>query len=63
LGTVNAGPTAFADALRDLGYFARRWPHSIDNVIGGRYPPEHASEVILEGAPGIKSVVSFSSSD
>jgi threonine dehydrogenase-like Zn-dependent dehydrogenase len=63
LGTVNAGPIAFADALRDLGSFALRWPLAIDQLIGGRYPPEHAADLILGGGPGIKSIVSFSSSD
>ena len=47
LGTVNAGPDAFASALRDLGLFRRRWPAVVSTLIAGRYPPEQAPDLIL----------------
>jgi glucose 1-dehydrogenase len=59
LGTVNAGPEAFAAALRDLDAFRRRWPAVVQTLIAGRYPPEQAPELILGRPTGIKSVVSF----
>jgi len=37
LGTVNAGPGAFASALRNLDAFRRRWPAVVATLIGGRY--------------------------
>ncbi len=63
LGTVNAGAQSFAYALRDLGHFTQRWPDHVEQIIGGRYPPEAASELILGGGSGIKSVISFTSSN
>jgi threonine dehydrogenase-like Zn-dependent dehydrogenase len=63
LGTVNAGAQAFAYALRDLGHFTQRWPDHLEQIIGGRYPPEAASELILGGGSGIKSVISFTSTN
>ena len=59
LGTVNAGPDAFAAALRDLADFRRRWPAVVATLIAGRYPPEQAPELILGRPTGIKSVISF----
>ena len=59
LGTVNAGPDAFASALRDLASFRRRWPAVVRTLIAGRYPPEHAPDLILGPPTGIKSVVAF----
>ena len=47
LGTVNAGPDAFASALRDLDAFRRSWPAVVRTLIAGRYPPEQAPELIL----------------
>jgi glucose 1-dehydrogenase len=61
LGTVNAGPEAFAAALRDLGAFRRRWPAVVSTLIAGRYPPEQAPELILGRPAGIKSVITFGS--
>jgi threonine dehydrogenase-like Zn-dependent dehydrogenase len=61
LGTVNAGPSAFAAALRDLGAFRRRWPAVVSTLIAGRYPPEQAPELILGRPAGIKSVITFGS--
>ena len=59
LGTVNAGPEAFAAALRDLDLFRRRWPAVVRTLIAGRYPPEQAPDLILGRPAGIKSVIAF----
>ena len=59
LGTVNAGPDAFASALRNLDAFRRRWPAVVRTLIAGRYPPEQASDLILGRPAGIKSVIAF----
>jgi len=59
LGTVNAGPEAFAAALRDLDAFRRRWPAVVSTLIAGRYPPEQAPDLILGRPTGIKSVIAF----
>ena len=59
LGTVNAGPEAFAAALADLERFAQRWPQATATIIAGRYPPEQATDLIFGRPAGIKSVISF----
>jgi threonine dehydrogenase-like Zn-dependent dehydrogenase len=59
LGTVNAGPDAFAAALRDLDEFRTRWPETTGTLIAGRYPPDKAIELISGRLTGVKSVVSF----
>jgi glucose 1-dehydrogenase len=59
MGTVNAGPDAFAAALRDLAAFRRRWPAVVPTLIAGRHPPEQARELILGRPTGIKSVIAF----
>jgi glucose 1-dehydrogenase len=59
LGTVNAGPEAFASALRDLDRFRRHWPAVVSTLIAGRYPPEQAPDLILGRPTGIKSVIAF----
>jgi glucose 1-dehydrogenase len=59
LGTVNAGPDAFAAALVDLDRFRRRWPAVTATLIAGRYPPEQAPDLILGRPAGIKSVIAF----
>jgi glucose 1-dehydrogenase len=59
LGTVNAGPDAFASALRNLDAFRRRWPEVVRTLIAGRYPPEQAPDLILGRPTGIKSVIAF----
>ena len=58
-GTVNAGPEAFAAAIRDVDIFMQRWPDAVQSLIAGRYPPEQAFELILRRPTGIKSVISF----
>jgi glucose 1-dehydrogenase len=59
LGTVNAGPDAFASALRNLDAFRQRWPAVVAALIGGRYPPEQAPDLILGRPAGIKTVIAF----
>jgi threonine dehydrogenase-like Zn-dependent dehydrogenase len=59
LGTVNAGPEAFAAAIQDLDDFIKRWPVAVRALIAGRYPPEQAFELILGRPTGIKSLISF----
>jgi glucose 1-dehydrogenase len=59
LGTVNAGPDAFASALRNLDAFRRRWPAVVAALIAGRYPPEQAPDLILGRPAGIKTVIAF----
>jgi glucose 1-dehydrogenase len=59
LGTVNAGPEAFASALRNLDVFRRHWPAVVRTLIAGRYPPEQAPDLILGRPTGIKSVIAF----
>jgi threonine dehydrogenase-like Zn-dependent dehydrogenase len=59
LGTVNAGPDAFAAAVRHLAEFHRHWPEATRTLIAGRYPPEQAAQLIFGRPTGIKSVISF----
>ena len=59
LGTVNAGPEAFAAAIEDLQRFRERWPAPVEGLIAGRHPPEQATELIFGRPTGLKSVVSF----
>jgi glucose 1-dehydrogenase len=59
LGTVNAGPDAFAAALADLDLFRRCWPAVVRTLIAGRYPPEQAPDLILGRPAGIKTVIAF----
>jgi threonine dehydrogenase-like Zn-dependent dehydrogenase len=59
LGTVNAGPAAFASALHSLETFSRRWPDTLASLIAGRHPPEEAADLILGRPSGVKSVIAF----
>jgi hypothetical protein len=59
LGTVNAGSDDFAAALRNLDRFQRRWPEAVPTLIGGRYPPERAAELVFDRPQGIKTVIEF----
>jgi hypothetical protein len=59
IGTVNADPHAFCDAIRDLGEFQRRWPAAIAAVITGRFGVEAHRELLLDKARGIKNVIRF----
>jgi threonine dehydrogenase-like Zn-dependent dehydrogenase len=59
LGTVNAGPDAFAAAITGLQEFKKRWPQPVESLIGGRYPPEQATDLIFGRPIGLKTVISF----
>ena len=61
LGTVNAGADDFGAALRNLDRFQRRWPDAVPTLIGGRYPPERAPELVFDRPKGIKTVIEFAS--
>jgi glucose 1-dehydrogenase len=59
LGTVNAGPEAFASALEHLVEFGKRWPEATGTLIADRSPPEDTTELVFGRPTGIKSVISF----
>jgi threonine dehydrogenase-like Zn-dependent dehydrogenase len=59
VGTVNASPEAFADAIRDLGEFKRRWPDALRALITGRYTLAAHRELLVGKATGIKNVIEF----
>jgi glucose 1-dehydrogenase len=61
LGTVNAGPKAFAAAIADLQTFHLRWPDAVRALMDERTPIDHAVQRILDRPVGIKSIISFSS--
>jgi glucose 1-dehydrogenase len=56
LGTVNASPQHFDDAIRDLGTFGQQFPNVVKKLITKRFPIEDYSEPI-EGHEGIKNVI------
>ncbi len=60
LGTVNAGPDAFATAVRDLAEFDRRWAGPLRSLITGRFPLQEAARLLQGAASGIKSVICVS---
>lgn len=59
-GTVNAGPDAFAAAVKDLAVFEKRWPQALGLLITGRHKPEAFSDALRGG--GIKDVICWTSS-
>lgn len=59
IGTVNASPQAFTDAIRDLGEFKRRWPKALDALITGRHKLDAHRELLVGKATGIKNVIQF----
>ena len=59
IGTVNASPVDFADAIRDLGEFKKRWPKAISALITGRRPIDAHRELLVGKATGIKNVIEF----
>ena len=59
LGTVNAGPEAFASALRDLDAFRRRWPAVGPNADRRPLPPRAGARPDPGHPAGIKSVITF----
>lgn len=61
LGTVNAGPQAFAAAIADLQLFHVRWPDAVTALMDARTPIDHAVERIIDRPVGIKSIISVPS--
>jgi threonine dehydrogenase-like Zn-dependent dehydrogenase len=59
IGTVNASPQDFADAIRDLGEFKKRWPKAVSALITGRHGIEDHRELLVGKATGIKNVIEF----
>ena len=60
MGTVNAGPDAFASAIAHLTVFERKWPQALRGLITARVRPEQFRGPIFESS-GIKNVVTFDS--
>jgi len=61
LGTVNAGPQAFAAAIADLQTFHLRWPDAVAALMAPRTPIDQAVQRILSRPAAIKSIISFPS--
>lgn len=59
LGTVNAGPEAFAATIQALGTIQLRWPGAAEMLITERYPMEEFREPLLGSTGGIKNVLTF----
>lgn len=59
VGTVNASPQAFIDAIRDLGEFKRRWPNELKALITDRGGIERHRDFLVGKATGIKNVLQF----
>jgi hypothetical protein len=60
LGTVNAGPDAFALAIADLGRFESRWPGALASLLTHRHRPEEGAQLLKDGIEGgIKHVLVF----
>ena len=59
LGTVNADPQSFRNALADLGRFNKRWPESLRRIISERHAPDAYRSLLLDKATGIKNVIQF----
>ena len=60
LGTVNAGPDAFALAISDLGRFESRWPGALASLLTHRHRPEEGAKLLMDGIQGgIKHVLEF----
>jgi threonine dehydrogenase-like Zn-dependent dehydrogenase len=58
LGTVNAGPIHFQNAIADLGKFRAKFPDAVANLITHRYPIEEYRQP-LSSHDGIKNVISL----
>lgn len=58
LGTVNASPLHFQNAIADLGKFRAKFPHTVANLITRRYPIEEYRQP-LSNHGGIKNVISL----
>lgn len=56
IGTVNAGKTAFEEAIRNLTDFNQKWPAALRGLITGRFPIERFEEPINSHV-GIKNII------
>src|SRR4051794_37498214 len=59
IGTVNASPVDFSNAIHDLGEFKKRWPKAVSSLITGRFDLAAHRELLLGKATGIKNVIQF----
>jgi glucose 1-dehydrogenase len=60
LGTVNAGPEAYAATIAAFSAFRGRWPGVAESLITHRYPLEDFREPLIDGSPSdIKSVLTL----
>ncbi len=59
VGTVNASPDSFAEAIHDLGEFQKRWPNAVKSLITGRHTIDAHRELLTGRATGIKNVIRF----
>ncbi len=57
LGSVNAAPMHFHDAISDIGAFMQRWPSAVRSLITGKFPIEQAVGPLEGRSPGIKNVI------
>jgi threonine dehydrogenase-like Zn-dependent dehydrogenase len=60
LGSVNAPPQGFQQAIRDLETFMQKWPDAVRSLITARFPIERATQALEPGAGGIKNVIAVS---
>ncbi len=58
-GTVNAGPFAFENAIKDLERFLETAPKAVEGLITGRYPLEAYADLLSGNVHGIKNVVAL----
>jgi glucose 1-dehydrogenase len=49
MGTVNAGPDAFALAIADLARFESRWPGALASILTHRHRPEEGPKLLQDG--------------
>ena len=56
LGSVNAGKSAFEDAIKDLTAFQQKWPAAVKGLITGHFPIEKFEEPI-KSHNGIKNIL------
>lgn len=60
LGTVNADPHAFDNAISDLRIFRQRWPESLSSVISHRYSLNEYRDPLFGERSGIKNIIAIS---
>lgn len=57
LGTVNAGRSAYAAALRHLAEFRRLFPEALEGVVAARHALDDFRRPLAERLPGVKHVI------